>query len=672
MKIFGDAKLKRTAAAAGVTAALILLLALRYDFWFDINDDVWMKDIISGVYTGTPSARNIQMLFPVSGLVSLFYRITRSVDWYGLFLLACQFGSLFLVLNRACAVQAKTFGKADGALALMTGAVAAAALLLPHYVFVQYTLTVGMLCGAAAYLIQFPGEGSGSGSARSSSGNGGSQKLARNESAQESSGKGISQKASGNLLRVNVKETVCRELPPVLLIIFAFLIRTEMTALMLPLVLTGMVFRFVMQTRPEDKLFSKKNIMTAILTVLMIGIGMAAGLAADRAACSSAEWREFRDLFDARTEVYDFYLDYIPTYEEDGEFFDSIGLPEASAELLTNYNFGLDERIDADLLWQVRDYARQKKAASFDPVVQLKGAVKAYVYRVTHLTDGVYSAACLILYLLCLAQIIKSAAAGKKATIERLGALLFLAFVRTGLWMFILYRGRDPERITHSLFLLEIILLAGYLQSLAVSAATGTAVAAASTAAAGAADTPSTAVEKKSASADSTRQQTGAAHSAATRAWLYPALFLLAMAAFIPGQLRKTDAESARREDVNREERAFVAYCAEHPENYYFTDVYATVRYTQKMFGQQADPGNHDLMGGWISKSPLYEEKLRTHGLTSMKESLLEDETCYFVTTPERDVQWLADFYASQGIPVRVEQEDAVSESWCIFRVTRG
>ena len=637
MKIFGDAKLKRTAAAAGVTAALILLLALRYDFWFDINDDVWMKDIISGVYTGTPSARNIQMLFPVSGLVSLFYRITRSVDWYGLFLLACQFGSLFLVLNRACAVQAKTFGKADGALALMTGAVTAAALLLPHYVFVQYTLTVGMLCGAAAYLIQFPGE------------------------------QGASQKSSGSILDVNLKETVCRELPPVLLIIFAFLIRTEMTALMLPLVLTGMVFRFVMETRPEDRLFSKKNIMTAILTVLMIGIGMAAGLAADRAACSSAEWREFRDLFDARTEVYDFYLDYIPTYEEDGEFFDSIGLPEASAELLTNYNFGLDERIDADLLWQVRDYARQKKAASFDPMVQLKGAVKAYVYRVSHLTDGVYSAACLILYLLCLAQIIKSAAAGKKATLERLGALLFLAFVRTGLWMFILYRGRDPERITHSLFLLEIVLLAGYLQSLACVAATGTA-----TAAAGAANTPSTAVEKKSASADSNRQQTGATNAAATRAWLYPALFLLAMAAFIPGQLRKTDAESARREDVNREERAFVAYCAEHPENYYFTDVYATVRYTQKMFGQQADPGNHDLMGGWISKSPLYEEKLRTHGLTSMKESLLEDETCYFVTTPERDVQWLTDFYASQGIPVRVEQEDAVSESWRIFRVTRG
>ena len=194
MKIFGDAKLKRTAAAAGVTAALILLLALRYDFWFDINDDVWMKDIISGVYTGTPSARNIQMLFPVSGLVSLFYRITRSVDWYGLFLLACQFGSLFLVLNRACAVQAKTFGKADGALALMTGAVAAAALLLPHYVFVQYTLTVGMLCGAAAYLIQFPGEWSERESLLRSSASWAVQGTYASESARNSSGNGASQK----------------------------------------------------------------------------------------------------------------------------------------------------------------------------------------------------------------------------------------------------------------------------------------------------------------------------------------------------------------------------------------------------------------------------------------------------------------------------------------------
>jgi hypothetical protein len=96
------------------------------------------------------------------------------------------------------------------------------------------------------------------------------------------------------------------------------------------------------------------------------------------------------------------------------------------------------------------------------------------------------------------------------------------------------------------------------------------------------------------------------------------------------------------------------------------------VRYTQKMFGQQTDPGNHDLMGGWIMKSPLYEQKLKKHGLPSMKEALLDDENCFFVTTPERDVQWLAEFYASQGIRVTIEPVEAVSEAWTVYRVSSG
>ena len=39
--------------------ALLLILvvlvftAVRYDYYFDLNDDVLMKDILAGVYTGT-------------------------------------------------------------------------------------------------------------------------------------------------------------------------------------------------------------------------------------------------------------------------------------------------------------------------------------------------------------------------------------------------------------------------------------------------------------------------------------------------------------------------------------------------------------------------------------------------------------------------------------------
>ena len=83
--------------------ALLLILvvlvftAVRYDYYFDLNDDVLMKDILAGVYTGTPEGHNIQMLWLVSAFISVFYRIIRGLPWYGLFLCACHYGSLFLV-----------------------------------------------------------------------------------------------------------------------------------------------------------------------------------------------------------------------------------------------------------------------------------------------------------------------------------------------------------------------------------------------------------------------------------------------------------------------------------------------------------------------------------------------------------------------------------------------
>lgn len=49
-------------------------------------------------------------------------------------------------------------------------------------------------------------------------------------------------------------------------------------------------------------------------------------------------------LFDARTKLYDFYG--LPPYEDNREFYESIGLSQESYTLLENYNFALDDSID--------------------------------------------------------------------------------------------------------------------------------------------------------------------------------------------------------------------------------------------------------------------------------------------------------------------------------------
>ncbi len=87
-------------AALAVALLLAVLAAAKFDFFYDLNDDVLMKDILSGVYTGTPEGHNIQMHWPASALISLFYRAARGLPWYGLFLCFCHFGCFYLILSR--------------------------------------------------------------------------------------------------------------------------------------------------------------------------------------------------------------------------------------------------------------------------------------------------------------------------------------------------------------------------------------------------------------------------------------------------------------------------------------------------------------------------------------------------------------------------------------------
>lgn len=63
---------------------LLVFVGVRYDYYFDLNDDVLMKDILAGVYTGAPESRNIQMRWPISALISLLYRIAGTLPWYGI------------------------------------------------------------------------------------------------------------------------------------------------------------------------------------------------------------------------------------------------------------------------------------------------------------------------------------------------------------------------------------------------------------------------------------------------------------------------------------------------------------------------------------------------------------------------------------------------------------
>ena len=587
-------------ASAVLTLLVLALVAFLGDFYFDLNDDVLMKDILSGAYTGVPEGHNIQMLYPISAFISLFYRVYRGLDWYGIFLCTCQFGCLFILLARVlnvCMDKVIRIATVSAVFLFFVGGI------LSHLLFVQYTFTCGLLSATAAFLIMTHDDDK-----------------------------------KGDLALA------------VFLIVAAYLLRSEMLLLTLPIVGVGILIRFslsrvlICDRYSEGILIStygeKKSLFKRyVLLCLAIVLGLAVSSVWHKAAYSSKDWKEFNALFDARTELYDFQ--YIPEYADNKEFYDSIQLSEPEQQLLVNYNYGIDDEINTDTLRSVAEYADKLKTDEVPLFTRLIQSVPLYLYRLRHvayqksyeypMTDAPLNIVAGILYLGTL--ILSLLSKDKKKAILSILLLVLLFTCRSTLWLYIIVRGRDPIRITHPLYIMEILvllgmILAGQKEKKPVIIATLMAV-------------------------------------------------IIASAAFIPNQIGVIRDEMSQRDRMRAHYDALYDYFEDHPDDFYFVDVYTSVSATdgdEKTFSEKMfkDVDNsfaaHDLMGGWASKSPLFYKKMDRAGFSSMQDAILQDKV-YVVSKTVNDINWLKDYYLDKGISVEVNKIDTVSDVFIIYKV---
>ena len=568
-----------------IVLAVMVAAALMGDYYFDLNDDVLMKDILSGAFTGVPQGHNIQMLYPISAFISLFYRLIRGLDWYGIFLCFCQYFCLFVIAK-------KTFWKCNSnrQKALIT---AFLLLFFPgcigaHLIIIQYTFTCGLLSATALFLIFTHEDGDKS------------LYLA------------------------------------VILILIAYLLRSEMLLLTLPVVLVGVLAKWFVFDR---------NLKKYVKVLITIAIVIICSQVFHWLAYSSPEWKEFTRLFDERTELYDFQ--YIPDYRENKDFYDSIGLAESEVELLVNYNFGLDDEINADILHDVAYYASSLKTEDVPLGKQFENALISYLYRLRHIsfqksyeypmTDFPWNIIVATLYLgVILIYLFPKSERNKKQMLSAALMLLLLFACRSTLWLYIIVRGRDPIRITHPLYLMEIVYLLGFL------------------------------VMKEGTN---------------VKVKALPIFLATVIAAIsIPDQISVIKGEMASRELMKDHYDALYDYFDENSENFYLIDVYTSVSagenmvpneatFSEKMFADVDNSfANHDLMGGWAAKSPLAREKLLRAGYDDMQTALLSDNV-YMVQTLGSSTDWLMDYYQEKGISVHVTLIDSVADAFGIYEV---
>ncbi|MBD5483104.1 MAG: hypothetical protein HDR15_11395 [Lachnospiraceae bacterium] len=586
--------------ALAVTLLCAIAAGYFYDLYYDLNDDVLIKDILAGTYTGTPEGRNIQMLYPVGFLISVLYRFSPALPWYGIFLCACHALCFWLIGKR---VISFTNGFLKKSILLLFQTFLFAGLLLWELVYVQYSVTCAMLVATGVFLFCTTDD----------------------------------EEQVGRFIRKNIVSMI--------LVILGFYVRTEMMLLLCPLIGAAGIAKWSHGAKhTHTPMFGLENLLKYLTTPIVIAVGMGIGLLLNTLAYSGSEWNEFDRFFAYRTELYDFQGEP-PDYAQNRAYYRQLGLDEAEIKLLLNYNFAMDESLSADALESIVEYNRTELGRSYFKN-SLYDGIREYLYRLLHAEDGVWAYLVIALYLL----IFLTGMLQWDYSVP--WKLALLAFMRTVSWMYLIMRGRTPERITVSLYLCEVLILFAMLlcQMHAFYA-----------------DYRRKLFQTKTGGAlsqeDAPRQKKRAPYLPLYRKyWRVTVTLIITALVLVPAMrgVTEVEQEQERRERVNEEWDGLRAYFAEHEENFYLLDVYSTVAYSERMVPADNSYRNYELCGGWASKSPIYAEKLSRYGVGNIESDLLYMNNLYFVTRTDRDTDWMIAYYRCKGYDVRVVHEDMV------------
>ena len=493
------------------------IVAVGFDFFYDLNDDVLIKDILSGAYTGTPSGYNNQMMYPISVLIAGLYSLIPSVPWYGIMLMGGLTAGVSIIVYRLLCYTLNIWIK----LAMSVFAIVfILGIYLDEITNMTYTVVSAMLATAACVWV-----------------------------------------LTDNNLRLR------DNIVPIVLCIISFNIRSEMFLLMCPYMAAVAIIKFIFD-------LSKKTLRNLSGIAVVILAGVVFTFLIDTIAYSGSEWREYRRLFDARTEVYDFTG--IPEYDTNEDFYESEGITKEQWQLLVDYNYALDDNISADTLEKIASFVRsgEAKDANGDPYtranVGIKTAIGQYIRSIVDFTaDPMYMPLRLIVTLLFIALIILSVLSRRGDTLAGL-AVVFLC--RSVPWIYFYYSGRPVERLSHPMFFIEAAILLTMLCQTKIG-----------------------------------RLDKGL---------VYLTLILILVLCVV--NLKTEWGDTARQMREREEVNASYEKLCDHTtttEGYYLIDVYSTVDYTEKVFALQADKSNQMLAGGWMAGSPLDAKKERDYEL---------------------------------------------------------
>ncbi len=552
--------------AAGFLLAVMAVAGCLAAPVYYLNDDTTIRYILSGACTGTPDSHAVQMGYPLTWLLAALYRIAGKlrifVPWFDLFMAGCILlsGMSILIGCWEIAGERKPLGRL---IPMLTGILFFMGMFLPHYLYMHYTIIAAMLAGSALFLWIF------------------------------GHGRGL----------------------PLCLLGLCYLVRTEVFLLAMPFLLVAVLDGllrdagrwekgrgWIERLRPALKRQWRPLLVLAFMTVVFWGI--------NRVGYGSQEWQKYWRYFDNRVKLYD-YTDF-PSTDRYGEQYEQLGLDWGQYQVLFHYDTILDQSIDEQVLEQVESSISGLKE-SVAAGQRVRQCLKEYYLHMRYdgRTYGLVWVGCCGLLLILL------------TVYRRWEKLLLLAALELGrslIWLFLIARGRFPERIWITLYLIETGLLLGMLL-------------------------------RECAYNDK-------AQSAGGKKWFPAAALVLCLAlvgSVVPVQLRHTAQRVAQQQE--KQDQWNLLADSLDDQYLYLMDVYSAVAYAGEVYGR--DDGHILLLGGWLAQSPLVRQRLAVYGAGDGAQALRHEQV-RLVAEGSRDVAWLEEYLGQRLGAVELQAQESV------------
>ncbi len=517
---------------------------------FYLNDDITMRSILSGAYTGTPNGHAVYMQYPLTGVLALLYRVLPVLPWMELFFAGCIWGCMSLL--------ASEFSNN------ILGCLSAAVLFMPFYCYMHYTIIAALVAGCAVFLL------------------------------------------------CRGKKVSCAWV----LVWIAYMIRSQIGLLALPFVMAAYVWRMINVSKGEWK--QKVLVYIKQISVLLLGMLFITGI--NKLCYSSEVWQEYISYNDSRTKLYD-YTDFVST-DKYAATYAEYGMTEKEYQILFSYNTMLENTIDVSKMQGIADKVAAGMQKNNTGLQGIKDSVKKYYLQVRY-GDTPYNIIWIVGFMgLAVCMI------WQKKWLQ-LGFLGILGVGRSLVWVFLIGQGRFPERVSLSLYMIELLLLLGV------------------------------------------GLQLGSRLGKCGRIQLVMSILCTILVCGVGCYVAKdTYQKVTMRLQVQTDWDVLKAYFETHEENTYLMDVYSSVRFSDKLY--EKDVANLMLLGGWLTKSPLAQSRLNDLHCEDAAEALRYGEQVYLVTDTEDKTGWMEEYLQERFGDCSLQQIDTLAlekESFFIYQV---